>query len=628
MKHKKIVLTLIILFFALILFAPKTFAGSLKLEDLKYDVDLNSDGTANVKETWVINIRDTNTLFKTFEMDSTKYSGITDVLVVETTGGKRKDFTQKKYWQYHVDKDCYYGLINKNRQFEIAWGVSEKRATRTFEISYTIKDAIKNYNDCSEFYWQFISTESEIPAKKVSGTINLPEAAVNKEDIRIWAHGPLNGNIFLESNTTVKFDVENLDENTMLEARVITPTSVFYENDNILEVNKLNTILAQEQKWADEANRERNLRNLIVIAIISIIIVLNIIGIVIAVFLSKKISTYKKILNETPIIKPTNPAKYFRDIPNENSTPAQAGFLYYFNNTGIDSNISQIISATFLDLCLKKYISFEVASDKKNDIIIILNPVNSINLPNDEKLIYDLLVKVISNNSQNSCTMKDFKKYCERHSSEFLKLCTNITKETKNICQVNGNYDKALIINSSDWSAKGVGYIFLAILGFIPFLACVIPSIILAYYSFSLSSRLKTLTQKGTDEKECWTGLKNYMNDFSLLKEKEVPELVLWEKYLVYATAFGIADKVLKQLKVIYPQITDYNYMSTHGYAYLYWSFYGNMNGNFITHINTSVSGVYSSTHYSSGSGFGGGFSGGGGFGGGGGRNGRKINLK
>mgnify|MGYP002448560150 CR=1 FL=1 len=39
------------------------------------------------------------------------------------------------------------------------------------------------------------------------------------------------------------------------------------------------------------------------------------------------------------------------------------------------------------------------------------------------------------------------------------------------------------------------------------------------------------------------------LKPFSYLNEKEVPELVLWEKYLVYATAFGIADKVAKEFK-------------------------------------------------------------------------------
>ena len=67
------------------------------------------------------------------------------------------------------------------------------------------------------------------------------------------------------------------------------------------------------------------------------------------------------------------------------------------------------------------------------------------------------------------------------------------------------------------------------------------------------------------NEKEKLKGLKKYMEDFSMMKEKSVPELILWEKYLIYATVFGIADKVLKQLKVVYPQLTDTEYLNGAG---------------------------------------------------------------
>ena len=108
------------------------------------------------------------------------------------------------------------------------------------------------------------------------------------------------------------------------------------------------------------------------------------------------------------------------------------------------------------------------------------------------------------------------------------------------------------------------------------------------------------------------------MEDFSYLNEKEVPQLVLWEKYLVFATAFGIADKVLKQLKVKYPELNDPDTIHS---MILFNSMYNSngFNTKFINSIKTSTSRMYSST-YSSGSGSGGGFSGGGGFGGGGGR--------
>lgn len=99
------------------------------------------------------------------------------------------------------------------------------------------------------------------------------------------------------------------------------------------------------------------------------------------------------------------------------------------------------------------------------------------------------------------------------------------------------------------------------------------------------------------------------MKDFSMLDQREVPELVLWEKYLVYATAFGIADKVLKQLKIKFPELQDENYMNTH-FAYMHIVCNPHTNSNFIDSMSTSIG---SSVNYSSGGGSGGGFSGGGG---------------
>ena len=47
-------------------------------------------------------------------------------------------------------------------------------------------------------------------------------------------------------------------------------------------------------------------------------------------------------------------------------------------------------------------------------------------------------------------------------------------------------------------------------------------------------------------------GMKKFLSDFGRFDEKELPEIILWEKYLVYAAAFGIAAKVEKamQLKI------------------------------------------------------------------------------
>ena len=81
---------------------------------------------------------------------------------------------------------------------------------------------------------------------------------------------------------------------------------------------------------------------------------------------------------------------------------------------------------------------------------------------------------------------------------------------------------------------------------------------------------------------------------------------------LFYATAFGIANKVIKQLKTKYPQMMDDDYLMNN-YTLMYIACNNDFGSSFVSNMSTSMGSV---TNYSSGSGAGGGFSSGGGFGG------------
>ena len=495
--NHKIIIT-IIAFFAMVLISTTSKANGLILRNLDYQVDLNADGTANVVETWKIRIEDTNTLFKTFEIDSSKYKEIRDVTVQEVKSTGNVNFTKINQEKYHVDKNCFYALINKKGQFEIAWGAHAEDTTRTYKIAYTIVDAVKNYADCSEFYWQFISTDSEIPANHVTGTILLPQPVSNKEELKVWAHGPLNGNITIVSNDTVSFEVEDLEENTMLEARVVTPANIFANNRNISSESKLQSILVQEQEWANEANRKREQmqkrQEAIQRTIIMGLIVFNVIGAVLAVIIIKKIIKYHKELKEHPILKPQMEMEYYRDIPDENETPAGAGFLYYFKNTGLSYHMSKILSATMLDLCLKGYLSFEPVEGKKDQIRVILKE-KQLGLPEDERIIYDLL-KQVAKKETNSFTMKEFQKYASNHSSSVLNKINKIEKQIKISQEEKGNYSAKQIRTYENWMAKGVGYLFLSIFSLFAMQIVILPSMIATIYCFRIGGRYNQLTKK------------------------------------------------------------------------------------------------------------------------------------
>ena len=224
-KIKSVVFILVLVVFWILLFVPNSFAGEQELKYLDFSVELTENGDMNVTENWRVKISDTNTLFKTFKYDTELF---TNVSILETTNGARKEFQQIDSLMYHVTKDCFYALKNSDGLFEIAWGVSvTSTETRNFEISYTVKDIIKKYNDCSELYWQFVGYNFSIPADTVSGTIKLPKQVGNIEDLRIWAHGPLNGNITKPSLDTVKFEVTNLRTSDYLEVRIATPNNIF-----------------------------------------------------------------------------------------------------------------------------------------------------------------------------------------------------------------------------------------------------------------------------------------------------------------------------------------------------------------------------------------------------------------
>jgi uncharacterized membrane protein YgcG len=56
---------------------------------------------------------------------------------------------------------------------------------------------------------------------------------------------------------------------------------------------------------------------------------------------------------------------------------------------------------------------------------------------------------------------------------------------------------------------------------------------------------------------EGWEGFRRYLSDFPRLADKPADTLPLWESYLVYGIAFGIAERVLEAAKVDFPAISS-----------------------------------------------------------------------
>lgn len=125
-------------------------------------------------------------------------------------------------------------------------------------------------------------------------------------------------------------------------------------------------------------------------------------------------------------------------------------------------------------------------------------------------------------------------------------------------------------------------------------------------------------TPKGQAEARKLLGFKKFLNDFTLVGERTSREVGLWQDYLVFASIFGIADKVAKELHDIDPQF--FEEVMAYDFNTVNWILWRNsMLSNSITNAQVRAADAMSRSSGSFG-GFGGGtsFGGGGGFSGGG----------
>lgn len=625
MKLRKL-LAMFIIIIALVLLGETKSQASLHLKNLDFQVQINDDGSMNVVETWDIKVSDTNTLYKTFIKDDTKYSSIMDVSVKDITKGENNIFNSASKWEYHLPKGYFFAGTNNKGENEIAWGVSIESTTRKqYLISYRVNDVITKYNDCAELYWQLLGNEFEISANKITGTIKLPANVQHLEDLKVWGHTKyLNGEVKVVSSDTVEFNLNNYKSKNYVEVRLAMPTYLFEKvsSENISQEEKLDDIIKEETEWANEANARRDRRNKnFKLLILATILVNTSIGIM----FSKKIKKNKQFLEKNPNILPEQQLEYYRELPDKEETPLEAVFIL---KTGYkQSCLPNVFSATILNFALKGYIRIE---QEGKTIKILLNKIKTDELTGDEKKVLEIL-RAASNN--NELTMVELEKYIKNYPSKLMNLNSTFEKVSKTQASEKGKFDTNRFNKQIVYAEKNVGYIFILIIIIIAsiftigyayknvqgmLITCTIISlaffIVVTIINLILNLKITTsfngFTQKGINEQEQWKAFKKYMEDFSYLDEKEVPELVLWEKYLVYATAFGIADKVLKQLKVKYPELNNQDTISD---MILFNAMYNSngFNTNFINSISTSTSRMYSST-YSSGSGVGGGFSGGG----------------
>lgn len=491
------------------------------------------------------------------------------------------------------------------------------RENVTFEIEYEMYNAAVRYGDCSELYLSFYSEDTIKYLNSFNGQILIPKEDMPRSgNYEAHTYGTnANEFPFTESDTVnpgyhtfimsldksqLKFRPYNkyiefsllsfgLDKNKFTDYASRHP---YYDYDALEEIR-------QEQAEYETIPKEYRFKKVFVL--ISCIII----AIIIIVYIKHKINKIKK---QYVFYKPTIQVDYFREIPS-NLDPLFASHLVFCKHKWkAKKNETDGYSSLMLSLVRKGYIALEKKDSLKDwypnnvNIIVKYKPQSIVNpyytptrlsvenyepnlddtslgaqynkdifekLTPSEEYYFNLIVK---HSHDMVFTMQDFQ---DAISSDYVNtnnFLENIKNSTVDIGISQGYFQKAdyeepkrnLNLTANIFLVFGI--ILLVIVNLISYqthldlafggFTILGVTLLLGFIYLKLvAKKYILLTQFGEDEYAKWHGLYRFLNSETLMNERTVVDLPLWEQYLVYATAFGVSEKVIAALKIRCPNV-------------------------------------------------------------------------
>lgn len=124
---------------------------------------------------------------------------------------------------------------------------------RLFYIEYIVKNMAIKHNDVGEIGYNIFTSLKE-PVSNINVKFIIPN---NKKTIKVWGHGPLTGETSILSSNEVLLKLDYLESYEGLDIRLVFDRNVLSESLKLDNEDVLNTIIEEETKKADDANKIR-----------------------------------------------------------------------------------------------------------------------------------------------------------------------------------------------------------------------------------------------------------------------------------------------------------------------------------------------------------------------------------
>ncbi|HHZ12678.1 MAG TPA: DUF2207 domain-containing protein [Clostridiales bacterium] len=598
-------------------------------------IDIKPNGDAHVRERITYDFNgDYNGILRDIDFDAT--DGIEGIAVYVEDGGGLRQFQQSRGEGQDVYELTYEDNIAKFKVYE-----KSSYEEKTFVFDYILLNVAERYNDIGVFNRKVIDMNWDVLLNDVNIIITIPEGA-KKEELRVFAHGPLTGVSEITDERTFSFVVSEVMPNTFIETLAIFPPGLIPDSTRVYNEEKLPQILENEKRLADEANAERErareeLKRLEEAekeraareARLKRIRDTLLPGFVMAI-LGGIYGLIRFIYRYSRDLKPEFQGDYYRELPGD-YTPAVMTYLLTKGNTD-----SKDIMATIMDLVRKKKITIRRIETEKGLVFkriqekYMISLIDGVSLdglyPHEDFLISWFLHRLGTGGSLILDDLKDILKRKSR-ALEFQRDYETFKSMVKRQGERQGFFMKNDLKGSGVYALIGLFLLVAGVASLIllkaPMGALMAGMGFVTLIAMLIVSGIRKWTRYGVEQVAMWKAFKKFLLHFSNMDRAEIPSIVIWEHYLVYAISLGVAKEVIDQLPKVFSEaeLMDPNltYMGGHR-ALANFIIINSMLNSTTTAINNAVStAAVAASPSSSGSGMGGGFSGGSSGGGGGG---------
>lgn len=405
----------------------------------------------------------------------------------------------------------------------------------TFVYRYTIRELITNYRDTAELNWKVIGRGWEKPLSDVQITINLPSRPV--PDLKAYGHGDLSGETKVDRNQgRVVMTIEHNPARTFVETHLLFPTSVTPDCLNVKNIIYKEEAERKERELAKIANEKRRKERFFSYLAFGAVFVLSL------------------AIPVTALVGPGERTKKLKNYVRSYEIPKMPPEQAYVLDKGEQPN-ARTYTAHLMDLAGQKRVL--ITPVEKRDWKISKKQRKDFNAGDLDEFLFEKV------GDGQSYTMKQLKKYGKDHENserlydKFESWCSHTE------IRVNTDYKSmknALWYERLKTYFKYNVYAVIAVLVFL-FLKGLFAKwqlILLGELALSAASIFyyrmthDKYNQKGQEQRYQVRCFKKMLKDIGRFDLREVGDIVLWEKILPYAVAFGVARRVIRELKATY----------------------------------------------------------------------------